>query len=68
MQALDEGGNVFVKDGWCPEREECQHMATSYKRQTSVDSIDSLDSQPIYPNNDGTFSMLKFFLHDTFFL
>ncbi|XP_067442687.1 LIM domain only protein 7-like isoform X3 [Thunnus thynnus] len=57
-KALDEGSNVFVKDGGykecCfPEREEFRHMRPSYKRVNSVDSIDSLDSRALRQNSEG---------------
>ncbi|XP_026233822.1 LIM domain only protein 7-like isoform X2 [Anabas testudineus] len=52
-KSLDEGGNVFVKDNCYPEREEWQRMGPIYKRQSSVDSVDSLDSRHLYPNNEG---------------
>ncbi|KAI3377558.1 hypothetical protein L3Q82_008726 [Scortum barcoo] len=57
-KALDEGGNVFVKDGgyrecWYPDREDCQHMRASYKTELSVDGIDSLDSRALRPNSEG---------------
>lgn len=57
-RALDEGSNVFVKDSgyreaWVPEKEEYLRMRQSYKSQTSVDSIESLDSRPLHPNNEG---------------
>ncbi|XP_042265611.1 LIM domain only protein 7-like isoform X4 [Thunnus maccoyii] len=57
-KALDEGSNVFVKDGGykecCfPEREEIRHMRPSYKRVNSVDSIDSLDSRALRQNSEG---------------
>ncbi|XP_040894523.1 LIM domain only protein 7-like isoform X2 [Toxotes jaculatrix] len=57
-KALDEGSNVFVKDSgyrdcWYPEREEHQRMRPSYKRENSVDSVDSLDSRALRPNSEG---------------
>ncbi|XP_044207862.1 LIM domain only protein 7-like isoform X5 [Thunnus albacares] len=57
-KALDEGSNVFVKDGGykecCfPEREEFRHMRPSYKRVNSMDSIDSLDSRALRQNSEG---------------
>ncbi|XP_078031119.1 LIM domain only protein 7 isoform X8 [Epinephelus lanceolatus] len=45
-KALDEGSNVFVKDGWYPER-------TSYKTENSADGTDSLESRVLRPNSDG---------------
>ncbi|KAK2853908.1 hypothetical protein Q5P01_006569 [Channa striata] len=48
-KALDEGSNVFVKDTW----EDCPHTAPSYKRGNSVDSVDSLESRALCPNNEG---------------
>uniref|UniRef100_A0A8C4IG85 Calponin-homology (CH) domain-containing protein n=1 Tax=Dicentrarchus labrax TaxID=13489 RepID=A0A8C4IG85_DICLA len=57
-KALDEGSNVFVKDSGYkeslyPEREECLRVIPSYKMEHSVDSIDSLDSRALHPNNEG---------------
>ncbi|GLD47351.1 LIM domain only protein 7-like isoform X1 [Lates japonicus] len=56
-KALDEGSNVFVKDSgyreWDSEREERQRMRPSYKRENSVDSVDSLDSRALRPNSEG---------------
>ncbi|XP_054627846.1 LIM domain only protein 7-like isoform X2 [Dunckerocampus dactyliophorus] len=48
-KALDEGTNVFVKDGSCchPGR------WPSYKRENSVDSIDSAESRAIHTNSEG---------------
>lgn len=60
IQALDEG-SVFVKDGgdrecWYAEREECRLVRRSYKRETSVDSVDSLDSRALRQNSEGACS------------
>ncbi|XP_067352314.1 LIM domain only protein 7-like isoform X3 [Channa argus] len=52
-KALDEGSNVFVKDTLYTEREECQRMGPGYKRENSVDSVDSPESRTLYPNNEG---------------
>nr|XP_020465221.1 LIM domain only protein 7-like isoform X3 [Monopterus albus] len=52
-KTLDEGGNVFVKDSWYPERGECQRMGPSCKRENSVDSVGSLDSRALRPNSEG---------------
>ncbi|XP_022623614.1 LIM domain only protein 7-like isoform X4 [Seriola dumerili] len=57
-KALDEGSNVFVKDSgdrecWYPEREERQRMRLSYKRENSVDSVESLDSRALRQNSEG---------------
>ncbi|XP_069381312.1 LIM domain only protein 7-like isoform X2 [Paralichthys olivaceus] len=57
-KSLDEGSNVFVKDGgyrecWYPEREERQRMRQSYKRENSVDSVGSPDYRGLRPNSEG---------------
>ncbi|XP_026175903.1 LIM domain only protein 7-like isoform X2 [Mastacembelus armatus] len=52
-KVLDEGNNVFVKDSWYSEREECQHMGQSCKRENSVDGVDSLDSRALRPHSEG---------------
>ncbi|XP_062237783.1 LIM domain only protein 7b isoform X2 [Platichthys flesus] len=57
-KSLDEGSNVFVRDGgyrecWYPEREERQRMRRSYKRENSVDCVDSPDSRPLRQNSEG---------------
>ncbi|XP_075934069.1 LIM domain only protein 7b [Anarhichas minor] len=52
-KALDEGSNVFVKECWYPEREECRLMRPSYKTQNSVDNIDSLDFRALHLNSEG---------------
>ncbi|XP_076011890.1 LIM domain only protein 7-like isoform X2 [Genypterus blacodes] len=57
-KALDDGCNVFVRDGglrecWYPQREESQHMKRDYKREDSVDSIDYLDSRGLRPSSEG---------------
>ncbi|XP_034385234.1 LIM domain only protein 7-like isoform X3 [Cyclopterus lumpus] len=46
-KALDEGGNVFAKECWYLEREECRRP--SYK----AENIDSLDSRARRPNSEG---------------
>ncbi|XP_077570071.1 LIM and calponin homology domains-containing protein 1-like [Stigmatopora nigra] len=51
-KALNEGSNVFVKDG--ADRESNNPGRTmSYKRENSVDSIDSVDSQAPLANSEG---------------
>ncbi|XP_041812847.1 LIM domain only protein 7b isoform X3 [Chelmon rostratus] len=55
---LDEGSNVIVKDSgyrkcWYPEREESLRMRPRYKTENSGDSIDSLESRALHPNNEG---------------
>ncbi|TMS12873.1 LIM domain only protein 7 [Larimichthys crocea] len=57
-KALDEGSNVYTKDGgyrecWDSEREECLRMRPSYKIENSMDRIDTLDSRAIHPNSEG---------------
>ncbi|XP_020508508.2 LIM domain only protein 7 isoform X8 [Labrus bergylta] len=57
-KALDEGGNVFVKDsgyrdGWDQDKEEYPHKRLSYKMNHCVDSIDSLESRVLRPNCEG---------------
>ncbi|KAM7015620.1 LIM domain only protein 7-like isoform 2-T2 [Tautogolabrus adspersus] len=57
-KALDEGGNVFVKDsgyrdGWDQEKEEYPHKRPSYRMNHCVDSIDSLESRALRPNSEG---------------
>ncbi|XP_060923641.1 LIM domain only protein 7b [Limanda limanda] len=57
-KSLDEGSNVIVRDGgyregWYPEREERQPMRRSYKRENSVDCVDSPDSRALRPNSEG---------------
>ncbi|XP_060892154.1 LIM domain only protein 7b isoform X3 [Labrus mixtus] len=57
-KALDEGGNVFVKDsgyrdGWDQDKEEYPHKRPSYKMHHSVDSINSLESRVLRPNSEG---------------
>ncbi|KAM6950209.1 LOW QUALITY PROTEIN: LIM domain only protein 7-like [Lycodopsis pacificus] len=52
-KALDEGSNVFVKECWYPEREDCRLMRQSYKTQNSVDNIDSLDFRALHHNSEG---------------
>ncbi|XP_041641699.1 LIM domain only protein 7b isoform X2 [Cheilinus undulatus] len=51
-KALDEGGNVFVKDSWDQEKEYLG-KGPSYKMENSLDSIDSVDSQALRPNSEG---------------
>ncbi|XP_077446119.1 LIM and calponin homology domains-containing protein 1-like isoform X2 [Stigmatopora argus] len=51
-KALNEGSNVFVKDG--ADRESNHPGRTmSYKRENSLDSIDSVDSQAPLANSEG---------------
>ncbi|CAB1459600.1 unnamed protein product, partial [Pleuronectes platessa] len=38
---------------WYPEREEPQRMRRSYKRENSVDCVDSPDSRPLRQNSEG---------------
>ncbi|KAM9366993.1 LIM domain only protein 7-like [Symphorus nematophorus] len=55
-KALEEGGNVLVKDSGysCyPEREEYLRMRPGYKMQHSLDSIESLDTRALHPNSEG---------------
>ncbi|XP_069030596.1 LIM domain only protein 7-like [Embiotoca jacksoni] len=57
-KSLDEGSNVHVKDGGyrecrSPERWECRRMRLGYKREDSVDSIESLGSRALCPNGEG---------------
>ncbi|TKS70279.1 LIM domain only protein 7 [Collichthys lucidus] len=57
-KALDEGSNVYTKDGgyrecWDSEREECLRMRPSYKIESSMDRVDTLDSRAIHPNSEG---------------
>ncbi|XP_019731889.1 LIM and calponin homology domains-containing protein 1-like, partial [Hippocampus comes] len=51
-KALDEGGNACVKDG---AHRECSHPGgrMSYKRESSVDSLDSADTQAPRPSSEG---------------
>lgn len=60
IQALDEGSNVYVKDSWYPEREECLRLRTSCKMENSMDGIDSLDPRALHPNSEGTFTCTSY--------
>ncbi|XP_068430443.1 LIM domain only protein 7-like [Clinocottus analis] len=52
-KALDEGGNMFAKECWDPEREECRRMRPSDRAENSVDHVDSLDSRVLRKNSEG---------------
>ncbi|XP_028293216.1 LIM domain only protein 7-like isoform X3 [Gouania willdenowi] len=57
-KVLDDGSNVLVRDSQSKEynsleREESLHSSLGYKRENSVDSIDSLDSRTVQPSSEG---------------
>lgn len=51
-QALDEGADLKV--GWYPEREDEPQPRRSYKSQTSVDSVESLEPRNLQPSSEGS--------------
>ncbi|XP_075307216.1 LIM domain only protein 7-like isoform X4 [Odontesthes bonariensis] len=57
-KALEEGSNMFVRDGGCkegryPEEDECRSTSQSYKRGNLMDGIESLDNRAVQPNDEG---------------
>uniref|UniRef100_A0A672H0I2 PDZ domain-containing protein n=1 Tax=Salarias fasciatus TaxID=181472 RepID=A0A672H0I2_SALFA len=58
MQALEDGCSMSVKDGGyrecpCAERDECQHLRVSYKRENSTASPEFPVSRTLRPTSDG---------------